>query len=58
MYNKIELLRHYLNAIHYHYNCTVQGKKRIYLSVLTKSEKDLKTWSVMLQNETVPLKLR
>lgn len=30
-------------------------KKKIYLSVLTKSEEDLKTWSVILQTETVPL---
>lgn len=58
MYNKIELLRNCLKAIHYHYNCTVQGKKKIYLSVLPKSEKDLKAWSVTLQNEAVPLKLR
>lgn len=28
------------------------------LSVLTKCEKDLKTWSVILQNETVPPVLR
>lgn len=33
-------------------------KKKSNLSVLTKCEKDLKTWSVILQNETVPPVLR
>lgn len=35
-----------------------EKKKKSNLSVLTKCEKDLKTWSVILQNETVPPVLR
>lgn len=36
----------------------LKEKKKSSLSVLTKCEKDLKTWSVILQNETVPPVLR